>query len=168
MFGWDSASDISFDDITSWVARFIATKQGWRYQIRRSWKVREVPVSESSKFDYEWKIYPSLEQIGEWGWSTDIWSFNGPSDKDEMVAPLPNGDGLFYIFRLSKEGFILEHSNVEMSGNPYSVVNTITFIPFGGKWNWGQDEGPKEDPHHLVEYLDYLCSKFKCNHYSVT
>jgi len=164
----DFASNISIDDITSWIARFVATKQGWRYQIRRSWKVREVPVSESTKFDYEWKIYPPLGQIGEWGWSTDIWSFNGPSDRDEIIAPLPNRDGLFYIFRLSEEGFILEHSNEEMSGNPFWIANTTTIIPFGGKWNWGRDEGPKEDPHHLVEYLDYLCSKFKCNHYSMT
>lgn len=182
----DFASKISIDEMTDWVARFVAYKNAqfsmaevgfdnpfddesglkdtkkdtkdepgeWRYQIRRSWKVRDVPVSESTKFDYEWKIFPN--------------NMDAPSDVDEVLTPLPDGDGVFYIFRLSEDGFILEHSNAVMSGNPYWLANTTTIIPFGGKWNWGRDEGPEEDPHHLVEYLNYLCSKFGPNHYSRT
>lgn len=164
----DYASKISVDDITGWINRFVSTKSGWRYQIRRSWKVREIPVSESTIFHYEWKIYPSQEQIGDWGWSTDIWSFNGPSGEDEIAVPLPDGDGLYYVFKLVEDGFILEHSNVQLSGNPYWMAKTSTVIPFGGHWNWGQIAGIEEDPHDIVKYLDYLCSKFKCNHYSVT
>ena len=144
-----SSSDISLDDITSWVALFVATKQGWRYQIRRSWKVREVPVSESTIFDYEWKIYPSH------------YSVKGPSDTDEVAAPVAFESGAFYIFRLSEEGFILEHSNIEMAANPYWAANTATIIPFHGY-------GEREDPHSLVGYLEYLCSNFGPNMYAMT
>jgi hypothetical protein len=172
MAGRVSSSDISFDDITNGVARFIANKQGWRYQIRRSWDVREIPVSESTIFDYEWKIYPSREHLEEWGedpqWLDII--FNSfflqqeLPEEDHIESPRDRlaDEGVYYILRLSEEGFIFEHSNKDAGDYHFLGHYTHTLFPLSST------DSTRNIPVHLYDSLTHLCSKFRCNHFSVT
>ena len=164
---FDYLSKISFDDITNWVTRLVATKQGWRYQIRRSWKVRHLPVSETTKFDYEWKIYPSLEQSSRAWTGTTSDQIHDSSAMGEIVGP-EQWEGLYFVFSLRADGFVLEHSNYRASGGPTVYVETTTRIPFTGISNWGQEATSEDDPHQVVKSLSYLCSKFQPNFYCLT
>jgi hypothetical protein len=192
-----SFSDISFDDITNGVSLFVATKQGWVYQIRRSWKVREVPVSESTIFDYEWKIYPSREHLEAGGrkkkWWLDLvrpdnWEESRISnfrvDRREITRIPTNYQhrewGLYYILRLSEEGFILEHSNHNYDGGGLNEGNyyTHTLFPLrdpltvyqfevasavyhAGEFDPGLVYSPFDEPHKWEEKIAEMSDEDK-------
>lgn len=72
------------------VRRF-AERRGWRWQLRRDWKVREKPVDESDIFDYEWKLIP--------------WDTRSRQDvsRDLRLGDTEFVEGWYYVLRLRDE-----------------------------------------------------------------
>ena len=148
--------------------RAACEKKGWGYQVRRTWSVRDKPVSECSVEDYEWKLIPNA--VGRL------------LERDEL-------DFDYYVLRLDRRAqkLVLQHDNLYGSDafGPHFFLKTLTEIQLGGLGHGDPDyttplirfEGDSESKEsvpvpsqngRLRNYLIDLTSRFKPNHFSIT
>lgn len=129
------------------------TSKGWVHQTRRSWSVRERPVSDSPVEDYEWKLIP---------------------DAGGQLPDASSYDGTYFVlsFDSQRGKFVLQHSTSHVGihspdheRSTYSEIHP-DFQVFGNSDSISSGSPPPEGwlKNHLID----LTARFEPNHFCIT